>query len=84
MPESEAPEAGLQGLGVWGWFAVAILLAFLASAVWYACRAWSGLGDVRITPVGWLFLALGVVVTVVVGAGLTGLLFYSSRKGRDF
>jgi hypothetical protein len=32
---------------------------------------------------GWLAMILGVVFTVVVGCGLMGLMFYSSRYGYD-
>jgi hypothetical protein len=34
--------------------------------------------------VGWAFLGLGVILTIVLGGGLMALLFYSSRKGKDF
>ena len=71
-------------LGTAGWIAVVVLFGFLASAIVYAVHAWGLLAGVGISPVGWLFLVLGVVVTVAVGAGLMGLLFYSSREGRDF
>jgi hypothetical protein len=33
---------------------------------------------------GWVFMIMGAVVTLLVGAGLMALVFYSSRKGRDF
>jgi hypothetical protein len=71
-------------LGAWGWFAVVVLLALLFAAVCYCVYAWREVPNVGIPPIGWLFLALGVVLTVGVGGGLMGLLFYSSRKGRDF
>jgi hypothetical protein len=32
---------------------------------------------------GWLAMILGIVFTVVVGCGLMGLMFYSSRYGYD-
>jgi hypothetical protein len=60
------------------------LFGFLAWTIWSAIRAWGLLGGVSISPLGWLFLLLGVVLTIAVGAGLMGLLFYSSRSGRDF
>jgi len=71
-------------LGPWGWFAIAVLLAFLAAAIAYALYAWNALGAVAIPVTGWLFLILGIVVTILFGGGLMALLFYSSRKGRDF
>lgn len=71
-------------LGPAGWITLVVLLGFLAWAVWYALHAWGSVGDVGISPIGWLFLVLGVVFTFAVGAGLMALLFYSSRKGKDF
>jgi len=41
------------------------------------------LGAVAIPATGWLFLILGIVVTILFGGGLMALMFYSSRKGRD-
>jgi hypothetical protein len=32
---------------------------------------------------GWLAMILGIVFTVIVGCGLMGLMFYSSRYGYD-
>ncbi|HEY6578415.1 MAG TPA: hypothetical protein VIY09_03770 [Rhizomicrobium sp.] len=71
-------------LGPWGWFAIAALIALLAAAIWYCVHAWRELPGVGISPIGWMFLVLGVVCTMAVGGGLMALLFYSSRKGRDF
>ena len=71
-------------LGPAGWLALIVLFALLAAAIWYAVGAWSQLGGVGISPIGWFFLSMGVIVTTLVGAGLMGLLFYSSRKGKDF
>jgi hypothetical protein len=71
-------------LGWGGWIALAILFGLLACALWYAVHAWGMLSGVGISTAGWVFLVLGVLITAVVGAGLMALLFYSSRKGRDF
>ena len=56
----------------------------MVAALWYAVHAWGQMPGVGLSPLGWLFLVLGVVTTVGVGVGLMGLLFYSSRKGKDF
>jgi hypothetical protein len=72
------------GLGGWGWFTVIALLALLAAAIWYCIHAWDEVGGNGISPVGWVFLVLGVTLTIVVGGGLMALLFYSSREGKDF
>jgi len=78
------PESGSARLGPAGWFAIVVLFAFLAAAGWYAIHAWSALPGVGLSPMGWVFLVLGVLTTVLVGAGLMALVFYSSRKGKDF
>jgi len=71
-------------LGAWGWFAIVVLMALLISAVCYCIYAWREVPNVGIPPIGWLFLALGAILTIVLGGGLMVLLFYSSRKGKDF
>lgn len=84
MPEADKEQEESRRLGAWGWVAIIVLVALLAFAIWYSVHAWSQLPGVAIPPIGWLFLILGVVLTFAVGAGLMGLLFYSSRKGKDF
>ncbi len=71
-------------IGVSGWIAIVILAGLLAAALWYAFHAWGQMPGVGLSPLGWFFLVMGVVTTVGVGAGLMALLFYSSRKGKDF
>jgi hypothetical protein len=66
-----------------GWLTVIVLAGFLGWAIWYAVHAWGALAGVGITTAGWVMLGLGVVVTLFVGGGLMGLLFYSSRKNFD-
>jgi hypothetical protein len=70
-------------LGIGGWAAILALLGFLAAAIFYAIHGWNSVAAVGIPPMGWVFLAAGIVVTLLVGGGLMALLFYSSRKGRD-
>lgn len=60
-----------------------ILVAFLVSALFYAVHAWRAMADVHMSTAGWVFLVLGVVVTILVGAGLMALVFYSSRHDYD-
>ena len=66
-----------------GWLTLAILAALLAAAIWYAARSWSDMAGVHMSGLGWTFLVLGIVVTFAVGAGLMGLVFYSSRHNYD-
>ncbi|MGH9447542.1 MAG: hypothetical protein ACRD3O_17700, partial [Terriglobia bacterium] len=70
-------------LSALGAFAIAIMVGLLAWAAWDAVSAWNGIGDVEISPLGWVFLGLSVVVTFLVGAGLMALIFCSSRHDMD-
>lgn len=71
-------------LGTAGWVALIALAGFLAGAIYYAAHVWNSLPGVPIPPIGWVFMGLGAFFTLLVGGGLMALLFYSSRKGRDF
>ena len=62
---------------------IAVLAAFLAAALVVAAVTWLRIGDVAISTRGMIALAVGVVVTVALGAGLMFLVFYSNRKGYD-
>ena len=80
----EAAQTGKTArIGPAGWVAIVVLFGSLAAAVAYAVHGWNRIGTVGIPLTGWLFLVAGIVVTVIVGAGLMALLFYSSRKGKD-
>jgi hypothetical protein len=81
QPQNDETEGKI---GAAGWIAIVILGGLLVVALWYAVHAWGQMPGVGLSPLGWLFLVLGVVTTVGVGVGLMGLLFYSSRKGKDF
>jgi len=84
MPNLEKPPRSYSRLGPWGWIALAALAVLLAVAVRYCVYAWGEVPGRGIPPLGWLFLVLGAVLTLLVGGGLMALLFYSSREGRDF
>jgi hypothetical protein len=66
-----------------GWIVILILLLLLAVAGTWAGYAWNELGDVQMTGHGWAAMALGILFSLIVGIGLMGLMFYSSRKGYD-
>jgi hypothetical protein len=59
------------------------LFAILAGAIWYAAHAWIAAGVVPMPATGYVAMTLGVLFSVVIGAGLMALLFYSSRHGYD-
>ena len=71
------------GLSAFGIAAILILLGLLGWALWYGVASWNALAWVKISPLGWVFMILGVVVTFLVGAGLMALVFYSSRHNMD-
>ena len=62
---------------------VAALFALLALSVWFAAYAWTHLGGDPIPSYGYVAIAGGVVVSLLVGGGLMALVFYSSRHGYD-
>jgi hypothetical protein len=83
-PEKTPQSSGNSRLGTAGWIAILALAGFLVAAIAYSIYTWNEISGVSISAIGWLFMCLGVVLTLAVGAGLMALLFYSSRKGRDF
>jgi hypothetical protein len=66
-----------------GWVAIILMAALLAWAVWYSVNAFTAMRGVHMSVLGWVFLSLGAIVTFLVGAGLMGLVFYSSRHDMD-
>jgi hypothetical protein len=59
------------------------LFGLLAAAIWFAVAAWERLGGAEIPFYGYLAIVGGVLVSLLVGGGLMGLVFYSSRHGYD-
>ena len=59
------------------------LLALLGVTIGWAIWGWQQIAGTAMGFQGWLAMILGVVFTVVVGCGLMGLMFYSSRYGYD-
>ena len=62
---------------------VVALFALLAVSVWFAAYAWNHLGGDPVPSYGYVALAGGAVVSLLVGGGLMALVFYSSRHGYD-
>jgi len=71
------------GLSAFGVVAILIMVGLLGWAGWYAVGAWTAMRGVAISPLGWLFMGLAVIVTFLIGAGLMALVFYSSRHDMD-
>jgi uncharacterized membrane protein len=59
------------------------LLGMLAGAAGFAWYVWRELGDVAISPQGYVALGIGVSVTLGLGAGLMWLVYFSHRRGFD-
>jgi len=61
-------------------FAVVAVVAVLAAGV---AVLWASSGDSQVTIEGDVALAIGVLVTVLLGGGLMTIVFLSDRAGRD-
>jgi hypothetical protein len=64
------------------WATISVLLALLAAAVYVAYVGWN-LTDVTMPVTGYVAMVLGIVFSVILGAGLMALMFYSTRHGFD-
>lgn len=64
------------------WLVIAVLCAMLVGAGALGYVGWFST-DTKVPEAGYVALVLGVVFSLVVGAGLMALVFYSSRKGYD-
>jgi cation transporter-like permease len=62
---------------------VVVPIAIMIGALWFAASAWTEVSGPPIPPVGYAAMIMGVVLSLVVGCGLMGLVFYSSRHGYD-
>ena len=64
------------------WVVIAVLCALLLATCILGYLGWTST-DTKVPEAGYVALVLGVVFSLVVGAGLMALVFYSSRKGYD-
>jgi len=60
-----------------------VLFGLLAATAGVMFWAWQEIGEVEIGMHGLIALGLGALLTFVLGAGLMGLMFLSSRRGYD-
>lgn len=63
-------------------FTMAVLLGLLAYAVWTMVQMWTSI-EGSMGPHEIIAMWLGIIFSCLVGFGLMGLVFYSSRKGYD-
>jgi hypothetical protein len=63
-------------------FTVVVLLGLLTWAIWTSVQVWTAVeGTMGTHEV--IAMWLGIIFSCLVGFGLMGLVFYSSRKGYD-
>jgi hypothetical protein len=65
------------------WIVVGLLLALLAATIWFGYEGLVTDPDVHVSEHGYIAMALGIFFSLVIGIGLMGLVFYSSRAGYD-
>jgi len=68
------------------WMVIASLLVILVFSLAMLYVGW-GMGgdhpDNSVSAAGYTAMTIGITVTMILGIGLMGLLFYSHRSGRD-
>jgi hypothetical protein len=62
---------------------ILVMGAFLLASGALAYRVWASMEGVEMSGHGFMALALGVVLSLVVGVGLMMLVFHSHRSGHD-
>jgi hypothetical protein len=62
---------------------IVVLLGLLAAAIWLAIHTWISAGASPMPASAYVFMALGVVLSLALGIGLMALVFYSNRHGYD-
>jgi hypothetical protein len=62
---------------------VAPLIAILVVSIWFAVHGWRAIEGPAMPLAGYVILAAGAIVTLILGVGLMSLLFYSRRHGYD-
>jgi hypothetical protein len=76
------PAAAAKDIAVKLTLLVVALGGILIAAILLSVRVWFGM-DAQMTGHGWFAMGLGVVLSIIVGAGLMALVFFSSRRGYD-
>jgi hypothetical protein len=75
--------ASARALGWGAYLLLAALLGMLVAVIFIAVWGWMSAAGTDVPAAGYLAMAFGVVVSLVVGIGLMALVFYSSRAGYD-
>jgi hypothetical protein len=59
------------------------LVVILIASVWYAVHNWTASAGAEIPVAGYIAMAAGIIISVIVWVGLMSLVFYSRRHGYD-
>jgi hypothetical protein len=70
-------------MGVGSWIILIVLLSLLVATGVVIYFGWTLGNGADVPSSGYAAMALGVIISLVIGFGLMALLFYSSRKGYD-
>jgi hypothetical protein len=76
-------------MGKWGAGTIVVLvvlIGLLALAIYVGVTGWNMGSDATgggMSTAGYVAMALGIVVTLALGAGLMALMYYSSKHDRD-
>lgn len=65
------------------WAIICALLAMLGASLAGVAVFWLRLGSVDITIHGYIAMAIGVGLSLLLGVGLMALVFFSARRGYD-
>jgi hypothetical protein len=76
------PGEGGKPIGMGKWLITAIFLGLLVAALWVSYVLWT-MVVASVPAFVWLLLAIGGVLSIVLGGGLMALVFYSNRMGYD-
>lgn len=72
-----------KAMGIGSYAIIAVLFGLLVAAIIVGYIGWSSASGTDVPVSGYVAMAIGVVFSVAVGAGLMALVFYSSRAGYD-
>jgi hypothetical protein len=75
--------ASAREMGIGSYAIIAVLLGLLIWSIIIADIEWSSAAGTEVPLAGYVAMAIGVLVSIVVGSGLMALVFYSSRSGYD-
>jgi hypothetical protein len=76
-------KSAVAGLSFANWSLLLVLVSLLVFAIVVSYYGWTSAAGTDVPESGYLAMALGIIFALVIGVGLMGLLFYSSRHGYD-